>query len=97
MPPEEMSDPQQQRRGGCGCWVTLLTTLVVFVALVVVGLFLPPINLYQRLFAGNYVTLTSSANAVASNGLTLAAYDLKPRRDARLDAEHRADGSLPRR
>ncbi len=78
MPPEEITNPEPARRGGCGCWVTVLTTLVVFVALVVVGLFLPPINLYQRLFAGNFVTLTGSANAVASNGLTLAAYDLQP-------------------
>ncbi len=78
LPPEELTNPEPERRGGCGCWVTVLTTLVVFTALVVIGLFLPPINLYQRFFAGNFVTLTSSANAVASSGLTLAAYDLNP-------------------
>ena len=78
IPPEPPEfDPDFEQRRGCGCWVTLLTTLTVFVVLVVVGLFLPPVSLYQRLFSPNYVTLTASANAVGENGFTLAAYNLQ--------------------
>src|SRR5579871_6705769 len=67
----------EPRRGGCGCWVTALATLVVFVVLVGVGLFLPPINLFQRLTGPHYTTLNSGANAVAANGLTVTAANLK--------------------
>ncbi len=68
--------PEAPRRG-CGCYVTAITTLVVFALLVSVGLFLPPINLLQHLTGPHFTTLTTSANAVADNGLTLAAYNLK--------------------
>lgn len=59
---------------GCGCWLTGLTTLVVAAVLVVVGLFLPPINLYDRLFGEQYAMLSPEANAVAADGMTLAVY-----------------------
>lgn len=64
------------QRGGIGCWLTGLVTLVVFVGLVGIGLFLPPINLYQRLTAPRMTTLSAGANAVSNGGFTLAAYDL---------------------
>ncbi len=74
---EQEAEQEAPPRGrGCGCWVTAITTLVVFVVLVGIGLFLPPINLMQRLTSPHFTTLTSSANAVAENGLTLAAYNL---------------------
>ncbi|MEP7292228.1 MAG: hypothetical protein ABI835_10610, partial [Chloroflexota bacterium] len=69
---------EPRRRGGCGCWLTGLTTLVVFGVLVAVGLFLPPVNLLQRLTGPQTTTLTSSANAVADSGLTLASYNMQP-------------------
>ncbi|MEO8396290.1 MAG: hypothetical protein ABI700_25080, partial [Chloroflexota bacterium] len=69
------SEPPRGR--GCGCWVTLTATLVVFVVLIAIGLFLPPINLLQRLTSPNFTTLTVRANALSSAGLTLAAYNLK--------------------
>ena len=67
-----------RKRGGCGCWVTAITTLAVFAVLVGVGLFLPPINLLQRLTQPQMTTLTNDANAVADSGLTLASYNLQP-------------------
>jgi hypothetical protein len=65
--------PPRQSRGGCGCWLPALLTLVLVAALVVVGLFLPPINLYNRLFGTEYAILTAENNAVRSNdaGITL--------------------------
>ncbi len=76
LPPDIYADDDQPRRG-CGCWITALSTLVVFVVLVVFGLFLPPINLYQRLTSPHYTTLNSGNNAVADNGMTVTAYNLK--------------------
>ncbi len=73
---EEFDTQAGRRRGGCGCWVTAITTLVVFVVLVGIGLFLPPINLLERLTAPRMTTLTASANAVSDAGFTLASYDL---------------------
>ncbi len=73
----EIDEEAPPRRGGCGCWITAITTLVVFVVLIGIGLFLPPINLLQRLTSANFTVLTPNANAVANNGLTLAAYNLK--------------------
>jgi len=71
----EYTDPfkpvNERRRGGCGCWVTALLTLALVVALVGVGLFLPPVHLYQQLFGTQYAMLDANANAVAADGLTL--------------------------
>lgn len=60
-----------QKRGGCGCWITGAATLLTVAALIVVGLMLPPVNLYDRLFGTQYAMLTSEANATANDGLTL--------------------------
>ncbi|MCC6803153.1 MAG: hypothetical protein IT319_09730, partial [Anaerolineae bacterium] len=75
-PEDDYTQEIVARRGGIGCWVTGLVTLVVFVGLVGIGLFLPPINLYQRLTAPRMTTLTAGANTVSDSGLTLASYDL---------------------
>jgi hypothetical protein len=58
---------------GCGCWIPALVALFLTVVLVVVGLFLPPVNLYNRLFGVQYTTLSAQANAIAKDGLALAA------------------------
>ncbi len=57
--------------GGCGCWLPALLTLFVVAILVVVGLFLPPFNLYDRLFGVQYAMLSADANASATSDQTL--------------------------
>jgi hypothetical protein len=66
--------PEAPRKGGCGCWVAGVVTLVLVAALVGVGLFLPPVRLYDRLFGPQYAPLNADQNAVAVDGLTLAVY-----------------------
>jgi hypothetical protein len=61
-----------RKSGGLGCWVTGFTSLVVAVALIGVGLLLPPFNLYNRLFGTQYTMLSETARAVSAGGLTLA-------------------------
>jgi len=71
-PPTAYPDPEPRPRGrGCGCWIPLIASLLIAALLVGVGLFLPPVNLYQRLFGTQYVMLDAVNNAVASDGLTL--------------------------
>lgn len=51
---------------GCGCFVVAIVTALVVSGLVIVGLFLPPINLYDRLFGTPYAILSAENNAVRS-------------------------------
>lgn len=69
VPPMEYAPPR--RRGGCGCWLPAILTLLMAAVLVAVGLFLPPVDLWNRLFGVQYAMLDSSANAVKDGGLTL--------------------------
>lgn len=63
----EAEPPPAQRGGcGCGCWLPALITLFLVGVLVVVGLFLPPIDLYNRLFGVQYAMLNAENNAVRS-------------------------------
>ena len=73
-------DAPPEPRGGCGCWLPALLTLVLVVALVAVGLFLPPVNLYDRLFGVQYIPLTAESNAVRSGdgGLTVLVDPAQP-------------------
>ena len=49
-----------------GCWiVTSLTAFIVFV-LVIVGLFLPPINLYDRMFGPKFVPLAEPGESLTT-------------------------------
>ena len=66
------------RRGGCGCWIPAILTVLLVGVLAIIGAILPPINLPQRLFGislfgPNYTMLSAQANAVANNGLALIA------------------------
>jgi spore germination protein YaaH len=72
--------PPEQRRnnGGCGCWIPALLTVFVVGVLVVVGLFLPPVDLWNRLFGTQYAVLSAEANAVADSGLTLVVDPANP-------------------
>jgi hypothetical protein len=49
-------------------------SLVVAALLVGVGLFLPPLNLYERLFGVQYAALSPAANAIQHDELTFAVY-----------------------
>src|SRR5690606_28160426 len=51
---------------GCGCWLAALFSLLIALTLVGVGLFLPPVNLYDRLFGTPYAQLDAVNNAAAS-------------------------------
>jgi hypothetical protein len=62
-----------RRRGGCGCWVTGIVTLLVVALLVGVGLLLPPVNLGERLFGPQYTPITTDAASVSVEGLTVSA------------------------
>ena len=67
-------EPVAARGRGCGCWVAGITTLLIVVILIGVGLLLPPFSLADRLLGVDYTPLSAEANAVADNGLTLALY-----------------------
>ncbi len=71
LPTASPAPQPRPRGGGCGCWIPLIASLLIATLLVGVGLFLPPVNLYQRLFGTQYVMLDAVNNAVASDGLTL--------------------------
>lgn len=58
---------QPLRRGSCGCWLVGALTAFVVAVLVVVGLFLPPISLGDRLFGPDYAYLDSVNNAAQTD------------------------------
>jgi len=60
-----------EQRGGCGCVLPALLTGFVVAVLIIVGLFLPPVDLWNRLFGVQYAVLSANANAVAADGLTM--------------------------
>jgi spore germination protein YaaH len=70
--PEYPAQPQQPENGGCGCWITGLITLVIALCLIAVGLFLPPVNLYERLTSPAYTTLAQAGNTITQDGLSLS-------------------------
>src|SRR5690606_36750121 len=74
LPPET----QPNQRDGCGCRIPALLTLFVVAVLVVVGLFLPPVDLWNQWFGTHYVVLSVEANATAEDGLTLSFSQANP-------------------
>lgn len=81
--PQPAYRPPQRSGGGCGCWLPALVTLFLVVALVGVGLFLPPVSLYDRLFGVQYTMLSAESNAVRSQdtALTLVVDPASPGQD----------------
>ncbi len=71
----------RRRRGGCGCWLTGLFTLFLILVLVAVGLFLPPVQLIERLTGPQYFPITADAYAVQLEGLTLQVDPAAPGED----------------
>lgn len=59
--------PPPRRQTGTGCWLVASLTLLLVCMLVGVGLFLPPINLYNRLFGEQFAVLSADNNGVLSS------------------------------
>ena len=65
--PADSTQPVRPRQsGGCGCWIGALLTIFVVAILVIVGLFLPPINLFDRFFGVPKTALDATNNAIRS-------------------------------
>lgn len=62
MPP--VYPPQQRKNSGAGCWLTAIVSVFVATILVLVGVFLPPLSLYDRLFGEQYDMLTAETLSV---------------------------------
>lgn len=56
---------QPQKGSGAGCWLTAFISLFVAMILVLVGLFLPPLSLYDRLFTEQYDMLSADNPNIA--------------------------------
>jgi hypothetical protein len=56
---------QAQKSSGAGCWLTAFISLFVAMILVMVGLFLPPLNLYDRLSNSQYDMLNADNMTIA--------------------------------
>ncbi|MEQ8672179.1 MAG: hypothetical protein RLP44_21245 [Aggregatilineales bacterium] len=63
--------PPQKRGGGAGCWLVGLITLMLVIGLVVVGLFLPPFNLGERILGSDFAMLDATNNATQTDDTTL--------------------------
>ena len=53
------------RRHRSGCWLVGLTSSLIAIALIVLAIFLPPINLPDRLLAAQYSPLNAASPAIA--------------------------------
>ena len=56
---------QPQKGGGAGCWLTAFISLFVAMILVMVGVFLPPLSLYDRLFGEQYDMFSPETSSIA--------------------------------
>jgi len=50
-----------------GCWLTAIITMFIVMVLVVVALFLPPLNIYDRLFGEQYAMLDEVGEGIISD------------------------------
>lgn len=66
--------PPQPAKNRTGCWLTAIISIAVALILGIVGLFLPPINLYNRLTGDVYTPLQQQGDATttADGALTFA-------------------------
>ena len=66
---------QQQRGNSMGCWLTAIVSIFTAMVLAILSLFLPPFNLYERLFTEQYTQLAVAGDAInsADGGFSLAA------------------------
>jgi spore germination protein YaaH len=57
--------PPESKKSGAGCWLTALVSLFVATVLILVGVFLPPLSLYDRLFGEQYDMISTERLSVA--------------------------------
>ncbi|MDZ4672041.1 MAG: hypothetical protein SH821_14310 [Phototrophicales bacterium] len=69
-PGKKSPPPLQKRWNKAGCFLMSILTAFMVTVLVVIGLFVPPISLGDRLFGTRYVQLDSINNAIALNSPT---------------------------
>jgi hypothetical protein len=64
-----------RKNNNTGCWLSTVITFCLVILLVIAGLFLPPFDLYNRLFGEEYAILTQPGDTLATddNGLQIAA------------------------
>ena len=62
---QTQSPPPRPRRHKAGCWLVAFTSLLITFALIVLSLFLPPINLPDRLLAAQFSPLNAASAAIA--------------------------------
>ena len=70
--PGNQTEQPTQRRGGCGCWIAGITTLVVVSILIIGGLLLPPISLAERLMKQPYAMLDAVNNGIQTRDQSFA-------------------------
>ncbi|MFN8372411.1 MAG: hypothetical protein U0694_05995 [Anaerolineae bacterium] len=66
----QMPPVREPQGSGCGCWLPAMITGFLVTILVVVGLFLPPISLLDRLLGTQYTMLDATGNGVQVDGMS---------------------------
>ena len=66
-----MAKNTPRRKNNGGCWLTGIITLFVVMILVLVGLFLPPFDIYNRLFSEPFAILRLTGDSILSEDGTL--------------------------
>jgi hypothetical protein len=61
---------REPQGAGCGCWVPAIITGFLVTILVIVGLFLPPISLLDKLMGSPYTMLDANGNGVNVQGMS---------------------------
>lgn len=64
--------PPRQPSNGAGCWLTGIVSTFIALILVIAGLFLPPIDLYNRLLGANYSVLQAAGETIQSTDETFS-------------------------
>jgi hypothetical protein len=64
---EDVYTAPPRRANNGGCWLTAIITLFIVMMMVIVALFLPPLNVYDRLFGEQYANLVNAGDALVSD------------------------------
>jgi hypothetical protein len=69
------------RRGGMGCWISGLVTLLAAAVLIIGGLFLPPVRLLDRLAQPAVTPAAQTGGQFSGNGISMTVLDEAPAAD----------------